>query len=177
VKKITYYVASSLDGFISGENEDISGFIADGNGVEQYMNDLKEFETVIMGRKTYEFGYKFGLKPGAPAYPHMNHYIFSNNLYFNDPSVQVQIKKLDIEEINKIKASSTTDIYLCGGGQFAAWLIEYEAIDFLKLKVNPFILGKGIKLFGTSEKTFQLELIESKSYEKGLLINLYKVKY
>lgn len=78
MKKIIYYVATSIDGFISGLNEDISGFLPDGNGVQKYLDDLKEFKTVIMGRKTYEFGYKYGLKPGSPAYPHMDHYIFSN---------------------------------------------------------------------------------------------------
>ena len=82
MKKIVYYVASSIDGFISGENEDISGFLKEGNGVQKYLDDLKEFETVIMGRRTYEFGYKYGLKPGEPPYPHMNHFIFSETLNF-----------------------------------------------------------------------------------------------
>jgi dihydrofolate reductase len=62
-RKIVYYVASSLDGYISGINDDISGFVATGNGVERYLADLAEFDTVIMGKNTYEFGYKFGLQP------------------------------------------------------------------------------------------------------------------
>ena len=71
MKKIIYYIASSLEGFITGRNEDISHFIYTGKGVEKYQNDLADFKTVIMGRKTYEFGYKYGLEPGQPAYPHM----------------------------------------------------------------------------------------------------------
>ena len=50
----------SLDGFIVGPEDDISGFTADGAGIDHYLEDLKDFDTVIMGRKTYEFGYKFG---------------------------------------------------------------------------------------------------------------------
>ncbi len=61
----------SLDGFISGVNGDISGFVGDGNGVAKYLADLADYDTVIMGKNTYEFGYRFGLKPGKPAYPHM----------------------------------------------------------------------------------------------------------
>ena len=57
-KNIVYYVASSLDGYTSGENEDASGFVGEGNAVEKYLSDLKEFDSVIMGRKTYEFGYR-----------------------------------------------------------------------------------------------------------------------
>ncbi len=65
--KIVYYVASSIDGFIAGVNDDISGFVPGGSGVEKYLSDLKSFKTVIMGRRTYEFGYQFGLEPGQPA--------------------------------------------------------------------------------------------------------------
>ncbi|MEQ9300481.1 MAG: hypothetical protein RIF33_18045 [Cyclobacteriaceae bacterium] len=63
MRSITYYVATSLDGYICGPDEDISGFVHKGSGVAEYLTDLKEFDTVIMGRKTYEFGYQYGLDP------------------------------------------------------------------------------------------------------------------
>ncbi|MEJ2066019.1 MAG: hypothetical protein P8X74_22535, partial [Reinekea sp.] len=69
MRKIVYYVASSIDGYISGLNDDVSGFIYEGDGVQKYLNDLGSYDTVIMGKNTYEFGYKHGLKPGQPAYP------------------------------------------------------------------------------------------------------------
>ena len=85
MRHIVYYVATSLDGYISGPKGDISGFngTAESDGIIKYFADLKNFDTVIMGRNTYEFGYKFGLKPGERAYPHMEHLIFSNSLQFN----------------------------------------------------------------------------------------------
>lgn len=101
-RKIVYYVASSLDGFISGLNDDISGFVAS-NGVDKYLSDLANYDTVIMGRRTYEFGYKFGLRSGQPAYPHMEHYIFSNNLKLTDPDPKVKVKNIDLDEIEKYK--------------------------------------------------------------------------
>jgi len=177
MNKIVYYVATSIDGFISGKDEDISGFVAKGNGVQKYLDDLKEFETVIMGRKTYEFGYKFGLKPGEPPYPHMNHFIFSNSLILPDAKDNVKIEKPDLQTIKNIRKQSKTDVYLCGGGIFAGWLLENEQIDILKLKINPLILGKGVKIFGESQKTFQLHLFNSEQYEDGLIINSYEIKY
>jgi len=177
MKKIEYYVGTSLDGYISGENEDVSAFVAGGNGIQQYLDDLKSYETVIMGRKTYEFGYKYGLQPGAPAYPHMEHYIFSNSLSFDNPSDQIKIKDIDIDEIEKIRAKSTTDVYLCGGGVFAGWLLENEKIDILKLKVNPMILGSGVKMFGDTKKNYQLALLDTNRYDHDLFINTYEIKY
>ena len=177
MRKIVYYVASSLDGFIAGENDDISGFVAGGNGVQRYLQDLQEFDTVIMGRRTYEFGYRFGLKPGATAYPHMKHYIFSSTLHFDNPDPKVKVVKQDMSVIKNLKSETGADIYLCGGGQFAGWLLENEEIDVLKLKLNPFIQGEGIKLFGGVQKKVQLDFVDAALYEHGLQILTYNIKY
>ena len=175
--RIIYYVAISLDGYISGPDEDISGFVGEGNGVEKYLNDLKEFSTVIMGRKTYEFGYKYGLEPGKLAYPHMEHYIFSKTLKFENADPKLHIQSMDLEVIKDIRAASETDVYLCGGGEFAGWLLDNEMIDVLKLKINPLILGGGVSIFGTSQKSHKLELTDSELYDGGLMINTYSIHY
>lgn len=177
MKKIIYYVAISIDGYIAGPEEDISGFVGSGDGIDTYFKDLEQFDTVIMGRKTYEFGYKFGLKPGEPAYPHMQHYIFSKRLTFEQQHDQIHVSDLDIGLIQQLKEGEGKDIYLCGGGVFASWLLEHELIDIVKLKLNPFIQGKGIKLFENTDKVYQLDLVETNAYEQGLQIMTYKVKY
>jgi len=177
MRKIIYYVATSLDGFISGPNEDISAFVSDGNGVQKYLDELKNFDTVIMGRNTYEFGYKFGLQAGQPAYPHMRHFIFSDTLSFDQTHELVKICKKDINQIKALKAEAGTDIYLCGGGVFAAWLLENELIDVLKIKLNPIILGEGLRLFANSTKNCKLELLESAAFDHGLQINTFKIIY
>ena len=74
--EIIYYVAASLDGFISGKDGDISAFSQNGPCVDKYFEDLQDFKTVIMGRKTYEFGYQYGLEEGLPAYGHEAPYLF-----------------------------------------------------------------------------------------------------
>ena len=176
MRPIIYYVAISLDGLIAGEDEDISGFVQ-GDGVNQYLQDLQSFDTTIMGRKTYEFGYKFGLEPGQPAYPHMEHYIFSNTLKLEELHPKVKICPLNLQTIKDLKASKGSPIYLCGGGQFAEWLLENELIDTLKIKLNPLILGAGIRLFGESKKQYQLILEERQSFEEGLQILTYKIIY
>lgn len=179
MRKIDYYVATSLDGYICGPNEDIRGFNfqQESGGVSKYLNDLKNYDTVIMGRKTYEFGYKFGLKPGDLAYPHMKHYIFSNNLKIENPNQELQVCSLDLEIINDLKNEKGTNIYLCGGGQFSQWLLESKQIDRLIIKLNPFIQGEGIKIFNTTSKIYELNLTENEVYDGGLMINTYEIKY
>ena len=178
MKKIIYYVASSLDGFISGTNDDVSKFIYQGKGVERYLEDLKSFQTVIMGRKTYEFGYQFGVVPGqpSPTYAHMKHFIFSDSMKLDDKSDQVEIKPISREEVVKIKNESPTDIYLCGGGQLAGWLLENGLIDQIKLKLNPITLGEGVALFGQNKVSADWKLIESEKYDNGLLLLTYDLE-
>ena len=126
-----------------------------------------------MGRRTYEFGYQFGLIPGKPAYPHMEHHIFSETLKIDKLAENVRIEKKSIERIKEIKEKSKTDIYLCGGGQFAGWLLDNGLIDQLKLKLNPIILGGGIPLFGNSKTAMVGNLIEKESFHDGLQILTY----
>ncbi|WP_341224852.1 dihydrofolate reductase family protein [uncultured Arcticibacterium sp.] len=177
MRNIVYYVAMSLDGYISGLNDDISQFKAEGNGVSQYLEDLNNYDTVIMGRKTYEFGYKYGLKPGQKAYQHMKHVIFSETLQFENTARGVEISQRDIIKVKELKKEEGTAIYLCGGGTFANWLLEHKLIDQIKIKLNPFLIGEGTRLFGESKKQVSLELIESKLYEHGLQIMTYNISY
>jgi dihydrofolate reductase len=176
MRKIIYYVASSADGYISGPDEDVSRFTANGDGVKQYLADLKGFDTVIMGRKTYEFGYKFGLKPGQLAYPHMKHLIFSSTLKFENCEKGLEVKNLDIKIIEELQKEEGSDIYLCGGGEFAGWLLENEKIDILKIKLNPIILGDGVGIFGNSVRPVNLELVHTANYD-NLQIITYKINY
>jgi dihydrofolate reductase len=176
MRKIVYYVATSLDGFISGPDDDISGFAGEGNGVVKYLADLAQYDTVIMGKKTYQFGYQYGLKPGQLAYPHMKHYIFSESLIFENHDPGIHVKPIKIEEIDSIRMQPGTDIYLCGGGQFAGWLFDKDRIDLLKIKLNPLVLGRGVRLFGDSKRDLKLELINTDRYDFGLQIMTYKVK-
>jgi dihydrofolate reductase len=177
MRKIVYYVASSIDGYISGPNDDVSAFIYEGDGVQKYLNDLESYDTVIMGKNTYELGYKYGLKPGQPAYPNMSHYIFSNSLTFEQQENSVHVCPRELSEIELIRNQSATDIYLCGGGTFAGWLLDNELIDILKIKLNPIILGQGVRLFGGSQKDFKAELVDSQVYEKGLHIITFNMMY
>jgi dihydrofolate reductase len=177
MRDIVYYVAASIDGFIAGPQGDISGFTSQGTGVQKYLDDLPSFDTVIMGRKTYEFGYRFGLRPGQAPYPHMRHYIFSTTLRFDQPDSSLVVCKPDVEVIKELKADKGTAIYLCGGGEFAGWLLEHGQIDVLKVKLNPFIQGEGVRLFGNTRKTVKTQLIDTTLFEEGLQIMTYRIKY
>ncbi|GAB4239696.1 MAG: dihydrofolate reductase family protein [Ekhidna sp.] len=176
MRNIVYYVATSLDGYIAGEEGDISMFAHEGDLVDQYLYDLESFDTVIMGRNTYEFGYRYGLKPGDPAYAHMEHFIFSDSLKLASSHDQVNVVSKDLDKVRELKQEVGSDIYLCGGGMFAGWLLENELIDIIKLKVNPVVIGGGVKLFGDYPVSREMEVTSSRPYDNGRYITTFKVK-
>jgi dihydrofolate reductase len=49
-----------------------------------------------------------------------------------DERVEI-IAKDELEFVKRLKAGEGTDIYLCGGGTFAGFLLENELIDELKI--------------------------------------------
>ena len=177
MRKITYYVAASLDGFISGKNGDISQFVPGGNGVEQYLSDLSAFDTALMGKATYEFGYRFGLKPGRSPYPNMINYVFSTTLSFDEQDESLKVIPLSADFIRELKEQEGGPIYLCGGGKLAGWMLDHELIDILKLKLNPFVAGHGTRIFGASKKGCQASLSSTTQYEHGLQIMEFELSY
>lgn len=109
----------------------------------------------------------------------MKHYIFSKTLRFDtEPHEQVEVIDRDeIEFVKQLKQAPGTDIYLCGGGTFAAFLLDNELIDELIIKLNPVVFGDGIRLFGKSTKAVDLSLIGSKAYNSGVVLLSYTLNY
>ncbi len=179
MRAIIYHVATSLDGFIAHPDGSTQGFVESGEHVTDYLNQLKDYDTTIMGRKTYEYGYEFGLSPGQPAYPHMRHYIVSDHLNFDDQHDQVHLIRKNelLKTIHSLKAEIGSPIYLCGGGQLAKTLLEQQLIDELIIKLNPVLFGSGIHLFDGSCCRFELKELQKVSYDNGVQMLHYAMSY
>ena len=91
MRELIYDVAMTVDGFICHTDGSADGFVPEGEHLTEYLARLETYDTVVMGRKTYEFGYQFGLEPGKRAYAHMAHYIFSDGLKL--PGEEVHVAK------------------------------------------------------------------------------------
>ncbi len=177
MRKIVYDVAMTLDSFVSHEDGSVEGFLMQGEHATEYVERLKGYDTVLMGSKTYEWGYPFGLAPGKRAYPHMEHYIFSKRLRFDEAAEVHVVDRDEIAFLKRLKERDGTDIYLCGGGAFAGFLLDHELIDQVVVKLNPVLFGHGIRLFGGSTRKVDLTLLASRPYANGVILLRYDVKY
>lgn len=166
MRRLVYFVASTLDGFIAGpDGSDPSGpggFWAPADDyvrylIEEYPETLpgparealgvtaegSRFDTVVEGRKSYEVGLSAGV---TNAYPHLRHLVFSRTMSeSSDPAVEV-VSRDPAVAVRDLKDRSGKDIWLVGGGDLAGVL--YEEIDRLIVKLGPLTIGTGIPLFG-----------------------------
>ena len=168
-------MASTVDGFIGHEDGSVNGFIEQGEHVTDYLESLKtQFDVALMGRKTYEFGFQFGV---TNPYPWMRQYVFSRTMKESpDPNVTLVSENV-IELVRELKDESGRDIYLCGGAELATMLFDEKLIDEVVLKLNPVMFGSGIPLLSKRDGLIDLELTGNKVYENGVLLLHYKVKY
>jgi dihydrofolate reductase len=178
MRKLFYHVSTTLDNFICQEDGSIGGFLAEGDHIPDYLDSLKNYDTVLMGKATYEFGYGYGLKPGTAPYPTMKNYVFSKSLQIDSPiEEQLTIVRTDaVSFIRNLKTEAGRPIYLCGGGIFASTLLDNNLIDSLIIKLNPVLLGKGIRLFERSSRKADLSLIDTKIYKSGVILLTYSIK-
>ncbi|MBM7587145.1 dihydrofolate reductase [Bacillus pakistanensis] len=177
--ELIYHVATTVDHFIADPSgvADQSIFFYEGDHASDFISAIQQYDAVLMGGKTYEWGFQYGLKPGEPGYKGLKHYIFSKTMDF-ESNDEVELVKTDAAEfIKKLKQNTDQKIWLCGGGQLAGSLLDHQLIDTLILKVNPVLIGDGIPLFGSSKKQIHLELRSLKKYENGVIVPTYKILY
>ncbi|MFD7417126.1 dihydrofolate reductase family protein [Kitasatospora purpeofusca] len=180
MRKLTYFVATTLDGFIAGpDGGDPTGpggfFTVTPDYLEHLVAHYPEtlpgparealgitatgtrFDTVLEGRRSYQVGLDAGV---ADAYPHLRHLVFSRTLT-EAPAPAVELVSTDpVARVRELKAEAGGGIWLVGGAELAGAL--YPEIDELVLKVNPVTVGTGTPLFagrgkdGVSPRTFTL---------------------
>lgn len=175
MQPIIYDVAVSIDGYIAAPGDDISAFPMQGPQVDAYQQRLASYSTVLLGRRTYEFGYAYGLKPGAKAYPHMDHYVFSASIDLPEGSEVVKVAADWRATIDRLRAEDGPGIYLCGGGALAGFLADIHRIDLLRLKRIPAVLGGGTRLFGASHRRIDALVTGLQDYGNGVILQEFRL--
>lgn len=173
MRKLHLYIAMSLDGFIARPDGDLDwlSIVHRDNEDYGYHAFVAGVDTVIMGRKTYEKVLSFGID-----YPHQDKtsYIITRqtrpsegNVHFYNGSLQ--------ELVSKLKSEEGKDIYCDGGAEIVSELRKNRLIDAYTISIIPVLLGDGLRLFPDGFAEEKLKLVNSKSFESGLVQVSYEV--
>ena len=165
-RRVRYQVAVSLDGFIAGPNGEYDWIVMD--PAIDFAALFKEFDTVIMGRKTYEVTTAQG---GHGEMPGLEVVVFSRTLR---PATYKGVRILGDDPrdvLPALKAKPGRDIWLFGGGDFFRSLLQAGLVDTVEVAVMPVLLGSGIPLLPPGATT-KLTLVDQKTLPASGIVAL-----
>ncbi|WP_338700348.1 dihydrofolate reductase family protein [Streptomyces sp. Q6] len=191
MRKLTYFVAASIDGFIGDESGDGSAFMSFldeeflGFLTSEYPDTLptqarpafgldgapnKKFDTVIQGRGSYQVGLDADV---TSPYGHLREYVATRSLT-ESPHPNVELIRDDV--VGKIRELKAEDgelgIWLCGGAQVAGLLAD--EVDELVIKTYPIVFGGGMPMFGGRKCGLeQFALVENRTFGNGVIVRRY----
>ncbi|MGW4245238.1 dihydrofolate reductase family protein [Nocardia sp. NPDC004722] len=161
MRKLVYYVAVSLDGYIAGPQGEFDFYPIGEDMMAWFGEELpdtlpshvraqigmpvdtpnQKFDTVLMGRGSYEPGLAVGAES---PFDHLKQYVFSRTLApVASPQVEI-VSGGAAELVRGLKKEAGLDIWLCGGGDLAGQLLG--EIDQLVIKSYPVLAGAGVPM-------------------------------
>lgn len=175
MRKVVFGGANSLDNYFA-RKDDAVDWLMWSDEVGKIMADyFKTFDTIVMGRRTYEVAVRSG--HGGGTTPGMKTYVFSRTLKPRSTK-NLEITFEDVAEVvGRLKQQEGKDICIMGGGLLAKSLFEANLIDEIGFNIHPVLLGSGIPLFYEMSHQIDLELIDSKVLKNGCVLVTYKVKH
>jgi len=172
--KVTYYVASSIDGFIAKEDGDVSwleelGIVMEETGYDEFYATV---DALVMGRKTYDMIVSFGEWP----YGDKPVWICTSGNVVPMAGSNIQVGNTPEEVYQSANDMNIKHLWLVGGGSIASSFLEKKLLTNISLSLMPIILGKGIKLFGELATDVFLGKQHVESAKSGMLQIEYSIK-
>jgi dihydrofolate reductase len=170
IRRLRYQVAATLDGFIADPDGGYDWIV--GDPAIDFKALYAEFDTVVMGRKTYEL---VASQEGGDAMPGMEVIAFSRTL---PPTTHRGVRVTDEDPVTVVKAlkkKKGRDIWLFGGGALFRTLLDAGLVDTVEIAVMPVMLGAGIPLLPPGGSV-QLVLADQKTLPRsGIMMLAYTV--
>ncbi|MGE6261116.1 dihydrofolate reductase family protein [Heyndrickxia sporothermodurans] len=168
-REVVLYIASTLDGFIAKNDDDLQWlYDTEGEGDAGYTEMYQSIDTVIMGKRTYDYVLEHS---EVFPYPDKKCYVFTTSE--NGTNEYVEFVNEDVVEFTKrLREQEGSKIWLVGGSGILDAFIKENLIDEYIITVTPHILGSGIPLFKENNPQINLNLIDTKQFGQFVQLHL-----
>lgn len=172
MRRLRYNVAVSLDGFIAGSDGDYDWILPDPDIDQEVMPGLfAEFDTFVMGRKTYET-----IRAQGDANPLLGQSLLVASTTLTEPdhpNIRFVAENV-VEAVADLKRQPGKDIWLFGGGNFARTLFDANLVDTVEASVMPILLTEGLPILPPGARV-KLTLESVRSFKSGIQMLSYAV--
>ena len=186
MRKLIFFMHTSLDGFVAGPNGEMNWINVDESIFDFVATMTEKADTALYGRITYEMMQSYW--PTAGEEPNASKHDIEHSAWYNKVSKVVLSKTIDeaglqntkvisdqlSDNINNLKQQAGKNILIFGSPGASQSLLNQGLIDEFWLFVNPIILGKGRPLFEDITNIIKLKLVESKTFECGVIALHYE---
>ena len=182
----------SLDGVIQAPGlpeEDTRGGFAQGGWAAPYNDDvmgrkmaegMAEPSELLLGRRTYQgfasfWPHQTDNNPFTDYLNSVTKYVVSNTLTEPLPwQNSILVPGDPAAGVAELKETDGPNLSITGSGQLVRTLLAVGLVDELFLLVHPLILGNGQRLFTEAGGYAELDLIESTTTTKGVVMSRYR---
>lgn len=174
MRKLSLFIATSLDGYIAKLNDDLSFLkVVEKEGEDYgYAAFTATIDTIILGRKTYDYVLK---EIGTAHYDNGQRdvYVITRT---ERPSVgRTTFYTGNLADlVQRLKSEKGKNIYCDGGAEIINELLQNDLIDEFIISIIPVLVGNGTRLFKDGRPEQQLELVSVKTFDTGLTQLHYK---
>jgi dihydrofolate reductase len=194
--KLTTLTHISVDGVmqgLGGQDEDRrGGFERGGWAIPLFDDEAEAFtsevygraDAFLFGRRTYEifagswgtgsWGENQGDNPISVALNTKPKYVASTSLTEPQWADTTVISGGLAAALADLKDTQDGELQVHGSGNLVRWLLDNQLVDELILVTYPVVVGQGTRLFPDTGPDAALELVESKSTQGGLIVQVYR---
>lgn len=176
MRKLSLFIATSLDGYIAKPNDDLSFLrLVEKEGEDYgYAEFTADIDTIILGRKTYDYVLR---EIGSSHYDNGQRdvYVITKTERPGTGKTTFFTGKLS-DLVQRLKSESGKDIYCDGGAEIINELLKNDLIDEFVISVVPVLVGSGTRLFNDGRPEQLLELKSVKTFDTGLTQLHYRRK-
>jgi len=176
MRKVSLFIATSLDGYIAKPNDDLSFLkIVEKEGEDYgYAEFTENIDTLIIGRKTYDYVLK---ELGSSHYDNGKRdvYVITRTEKPNVGRTTFYTGNLT-DLVKQLQSENGKNIYCDGGSEIINELLKNDLVDEFIISIVPVLLGNGTRLFKDGRPEQELQFVSAKTYETGLTQLYYKRK-
>jgi dihydrofolate reductase len=185
MRRVTYSMSVSLDGFVEGPAGDFDWPGLDDEVFDIALREIRDVGVHLMGRRLYEVMlYWNSVDLDSLSVPRrewvdrwlaLPKIVFSRTLSSVEGNARLASGDL-AGEIDRLRATPDAGDIAIGGATLAAEAAKLDLIDEYYLRVFPVLVGGGLPFFARDEQRRDLELLETRGFDSGVAYLRYRVR-